>query len=396
MITKDPLLANKPVRILYVNSSSEIGGADIDLLEICSHIDRDRFELIIVLPHVGPLSKEFERAKVRIIYLDPAPIKRFRTPIQMALYPFRFTIAIIQLIQLILREKPTIVHVNTSVLPTAGIAAKVARVRCVWHVREIELLQRSRIVGGMLRMCIRRCADRIVAISHAVATAMGEAAQPNISVIYHGVDTTRFQPQAINQSLRRELGIPTSAHVIGFIGRLAPIKGLEYLIQALHQILPTDPDAYLLLVGPDPGYQEYVASLYRQTANLGLTERVLFLPGRNDIPNVIHTMDLVVLPTIIPEGLGLVILEALASGKPVIATNQGGPIEILSGCAAGRLVPPKDATALAQAALELLNLPSEHRQLLGKEARAWAIKHFSVNRMIDELSSVYVAVSSIH
>lgn len=379
----------KKIHIMFVNSTSEIGGADVDLLEICRHLDQNRFRFTVILPHPGPLSDDFLATGAQVIYLDPSPIKRFTKPIQWGIFPFRIVLATFNLWRLIRREKPVIVHVNTSVLPSVAFAARLARVRCVWHMREIELLQRSRIIGSILRACIWLCSDRIVAISQAVAEVMGVAAQPRVRVIYHGVDTVRFRPREINQTLRHELHIPGSAYVIGFIGRLAPIKGLEYLIQAFHQILQADPNAYLLLVGADSGYKEYVADLRRQTAKLGLTDHVIFLPNHKDIPEVIHAMDLLVLPTIIPEGLGLVLLEALASGKPVIATNQGGPVEILGGCTAGRLVPPKDATALVQAVLELSKLSTEQQRLLSQDARAWVLERFSIERMIDNLSCVY-------
>jgi len=377
------------LHILFVNSTSEIGGADIDLLEICRHLDQHRFRCTVVLPRHGPLSAKFLATGARVIYLDPAPLKRFTNLTQLLLFPLRTVLAIFNLWRLIQREKPAIIHINTAVLPAAAIAARLAGVRCVWHIREIELIQRSRIIGSLLRTCIWLCSDRIVAVSEAVAAVIGATARPKVSIIYHGVDTERFQPREINQALRHKLHLPASARVIGFIGRLAPIKGLEYLIQALHQILQVTPDAYLLLVGPDSGYKEYVAGLYEQTAKLGLDEHVLFLSGQNDVSEVIHGMDLLVLPTIIPEGLGLVLLEALASGKVAIATNHGGPVEILSGCSAGRLVPPKDAAALAQAVIELLNLSAEQQHLLSQTARAWALERFSIERMIAELSQVY-------
>jgi len=372
-----------------VNSTSEIGGADIDLLEICRHLDPNRYALTVVLPQKGPFSAKFESEGVRLVYLDPAPIKRFRTLVQKVTYPLHLALATFNLWRLIRREKPAIVHVNTSVLPAAAFAARLARVRCVWHVREIELLQRSRIVGGFLLGCIRIFPDRILAISHSVAERLDLSSHPKVSVIYHGVDTNRFCPTDDNHTLRIAVGIPKSARVVGYVGRLSPIKGLEYLIAAFGKVHQLHPEAYLLIVGPVLSYQEYFASLRQQVYNLGLSNYVVFLLDDPDIPTVMQAMDVLVLPTIVPEGLGIVILEGLSSGIPVIATNQGGPVEILTGCTAGRLVPPKDTQSITQAVLDLFNFSLEERRKLSEEARRWVMEQFSIEQMIAKLTQVY-------
>lgn len=380
----------RPVRVLFVNGTSEIGGADTDLLEICRHLDRSRYKVTAVLPHPGPLSDDFEAAGARLVYLNPAPIKRFHRLGQFLAYPFHFIRAMLSLASLIRKERVALVHINTAVLPAAGLAAKLAGVPCVWHVREIELLQRSRLVGAVLRGCIRACADQVIAISQAVAGGLRAAIQSKTTVIYHGVDIGRFCRR--ESVLRAELSLPSSAKVIGYIGRLSPIKGLDYLIAALPLIHQHLPETHLVLAGPVLGYGEHVADLQRQVEKLELSDRVLFLSNHTDPPDVICAFDLLVLPTVVPEGLGLVILEGLASGKPVIATNCGGPVEILTGCAAGRLVPPRDARAIAEAAVELLSLPTEQRQALSLQARQWAVERFSVQRMIGELMDVYECV----
>jgi len=380
----------RPVRVLFVNGTSEIGGADIDLLEICRPLDRSRYEVTVVLPHPGPLSADFEATGAKLVYLDPAPIKSFRRLGQFLAYPLRFVRAMLTLARLVRQERVTLVHVNTAMLPAAGLAAKLAGVPCVWHVREIELLQRSRLVGALLRGCIRICADRVIAISWAVADELGSALQSKTSVIYHGVDLRRFSPG--KSSLRTELRLPPSAKIVGYVGRLAPIKGLSYLIAALPLILQHLPETHLVLAGPVLGYGEHVAELQRQVEKLELSDRVLFLSNHTEPPDVMRALDLLVLPSVVPEGLGIVILEGLATGKPVIATNCGGPVEILNGCAAGRLVPPRDARAIAEAAVELLSLPAERCQALSLHARQWAVERFSVQRMIGELMEVYESV----
>jgi glycosyltransferase involved in cell wall biosynthesis len=381
--------AVRPCPILFVNATSEIGGADVDLLEICRHLDRDRVSAVVVLPGRGPLSAQFEAAGARLVYCDTAPIKRFRTLTQAVAYPLRLAVVTVTLWRLIRRERATVVHVNTVVLPAAGYAAKLAGVTCVWHVREIELLQRSRVIGALLRWSIRTCANRVVAISSAVAEGLGGWAQSRTRVIYHGVDTTRFTPDINDRTLREEWSIPSEARVVGYVGRLAPIKGLSYLVTAFAQVHARRADAFLLLVGPILSYHDHVAELRRQVKELDLRECVRFVTECADVPAAIRAMDVVVIPSVVPEGLGLAILESLSCGKPVIATNHGGPVEILRGCAAGRLVPPRDPGAIASAVSDLLDVPDVRRRALSAEARRWVLRYFSVERMIAELMGVY-------
>jgi glycosyltransferase involved in cell wall biosynthesis len=384
----------KPTQILFVNSTSEIGGADIDLLLICSHLQRDRYEPKVVLPHAGPLCGEFSSRGIPLIYLDPAPLKRFITAAQILSYPWRVGRAAWALFRLIRQEQVDIVHVNTAVLPAAGLAARLAGVKCVWHIREIEILQRSIVIGALLRWCIWACADRIIAISEAVGKGLGAPARDTLQVIYHCLDTTHFYPGAINQAVRREFKIPAKAKVIGYIGRISPIKGLGYLITALGLIRRQYPETYLLLVGPVLGYQRHLEELHRLVEDQNLTEWVIFSEERQDILEILRAVDVVVLPTVIPEGLGKVLLEGLACGKPVIATNQGGPLEILRDCAAARLVPPRDSTAIAQALQYFWELPPARQQELSQEGYELVKQQHSMSKMIENLEEVYNSLLS--
>jgi glycosyltransferase involved in cell wall biosynthesis len=374
---------------LFVNGKSEIGGADVDLLEICRHLDRQRFEVTVILPKPGPLSAAFEAAGARLIYLDAVPLKRFRGAAQFLWYPVRFLIGTTRLVHCFLTVKPAIVHVNSVVLPGAALAAKLSRMRCVWHVREIEQLQRSRVIGSVLRTWVRLCADLIVVPSHAVIAELGRVDPSRVRVIPHGVDTERFVWAPVNAELRAQLGIPLLAPVIGFVGRVAPLKGLVTLVEAFAIINSQLPEARLLLAGPTDGFEDYLALVRRRIEELGLTSRVVLQPGHLDTPALFRAMDVSVLPSTSPESFGLVVIESLASGRPVVATRLGGPIEILEGCSAGRLVPPANAKAMAEAILDLLDQSPDRRQALGEAARQWAVERFGVSRMIGQMVEVY-------
>jgi glycosyltransferase involved in cell wall biosynthesis len=384
------------VRLLFVNGTSEIGGADADLLEICRHLDAQRFEITVVLPSRGPLCAAFEAAGASLVYLDSVPLKRFRRAAQWFLYPARFLVGTARLIRCMVGVKPEIVHVNSLTVPAAALAARLSGVPCVWHVREIEQLRRSRLVGTVLRMWVRLCADRVVAPSHAVVINLGRIDPSRVHVIPHGVDDARFLPGPVNAEMRRQLGIPLSAEVVGFVGRFVPLKGLLHLVDAFAVVSSRLPDAWLLLAGPTDGFEDYVALVRKRIDQLGLASRVVVQTDHLDAAAVFRALDVSVLPSTSPEGFGLVVIESLASGRPVVATRLGGPVEILEGCAAGRLVPPADAAAMAQAILDLLDQSPDERQSLAVGARRWAVERFGMRRMIDQLAEVYESLLSGH
>jgi glycosyltransferase involved in cell wall biosynthesis len=148
------------------------------------------------------------------------------------------------------------------------------------------------------------------------------------------------------------------------------------------------------LVGPVLGYQRHLEELHRLVEDQNLTEWVIFSEERQDIPEILRAVDVVVLPTVIPEGLGKVLLEGLACGKPVIATNQGGPLEILRDCAAARLVPPRDSTAIAQALQYFWELPPARQQELSQEGYELVKQQYSMSKMIENLEEVYNSLLS--
>jgi glycosyltransferase involved in cell wall biosynthesis len=294
----------------------------------------------------------------------------------------------VRLRRLIRARRIQLVHVNSAVVTAAAAAAWIARVPCVWHVREIDLLRRSRLIGAVLRWCIRRLPDKVVAISGAVADAVGKTDGDRMCVIHHGVDVERFQPGDRAES-RRSLGLSTDAWIVGYVGRVSPIKGLEDLIAAFGILRARHSQVQLVIAGPVLQYEDYYAQLNRLGGTLRLDDEIKFLGEVKLIPELMRCFDVLVLPTRVPEGFGLVLLEALASGTPVIAPDAGGPAEILAHCAAARLFPPRDVTKLAAALEDYFQLGEAARSDLAAYAREWTLRGFSATRMMQQLSSVY-------
>jgi L-malate glycosyltransferase len=171
-----------------------------------------------------------------------------------------------------------------------------------------------------------------------------------VEMIYDGIDPAAAV-QRTSGMMKAGLGLPPESRIIGIVGNLRPWKGQRYFVEAFVTLARQHPDLYGLVVGgwseEDKGYRDELAGIVSQA---GLAERILFLGYRKDVPEILSAMDVFVHASIKPEPFGMVLLEAMAARTPVIATDMGGPVEILDNGGCGALVPPKDARAIANAA----------------------------------------------
>jgi glycosyltransferase involved in cell wall biosynthesis len=183
-------------------------------------------------------------------------------------------------------------------------------------------------------------------------------------------------------SLRPELGIPADAIVFGFVGRFAPIKDLSTLVEAFVQLAAAEPHAHLLLIGDG----ETRADVEAQAARSGAASRIHFMGWRTDLPCIFATIDIGVL-TSRNEGTPVALIETLAAGKPVVATNVGGVADVVDDGETGLLVEPGDAPACAAAMRRLADDPAL-RQAMGATGRTRMAK-FGHARLADDIARLY-------
>jgi glycosyltransferase involved in cell wall biosynthesis len=214
-----------------------------------------------------------------------------------------------------------------------------------------------------------------------------------VVTLYNGIDTKRFSIGSIDVlKARKRLEIPESANfVFGTVGRLSPVKGQGLLINAFAEVLLKCKGTFLAIIG-EGALKE---NLLRTVENLRIDDRVQFLGFRKDIPKVLKAMDAFVLPSL-SEGLPLSLLEAMASGLPVIASRVGGIPEVLKQGDEGIMVPGGSVDALAQAMLKLRNLDAASRREMGRSGRKRVLERFSVDRMVSEINQLYQDVAKFH
>jgi glycosyltransferase involved in cell wall biosynthesis len=257
-------------------------------------------------------------------------------------------VAVARLTALARRLRVDLVHSNSLHSWYGWAAARALGRPHVVHAREI-VVQSSAALRIERALC-RRFATRVIAVSYAVAAQLDPA---NVVVLDEYLDPEEFSP-AHAGAFRTRAGLPDDDPVIGAVARLDPLKGLDVLLDAFTLARTERPGLHLVLVGsPVLGHDAYAADL---RARVATTPGVQLLEGRDDVPDVMADLDVLAFPSIEPESYGLVLVEALASGTPVVATNHGGPPEIVARAVpgAGLLVPPGDPAALAAALLDLL------------------------------------------
>ncbi|MCJ2087750.1 glycosyltransferase [Methylobacterium sp. E-005] len=272
----------------------------------------------------------------------------------------------------------------------AAIPARLVGRPVIWHLHDIldgaHFGRAQRTVQAQLA---NLCAARVVVPSRAAAEAFVNAGgrTSRVTVVPNGLDLDR-DPRSPT-ALRAELGLPDGP-LIGVFSRLSPWKGQDVVIEALAKI----PNVRCIVVGTALfGEDAYAAELRARVSALGLSERVLFLGQRSDVPRLMQAVDAVVHPSVDPEPFGRTLVEAMLAGVPVIATDAGASAEILDGGAAGILVPPRRSDILAAAVAEVLAKPDAVAART-ELARVRALTRYSAAGMQQALATLILDIAA--
>lgn len=288
--------------------------------------------------------------------------------------------------RLIRSEKPDMLHIHSrrgDLL--SALAGRLEKIPMI-HSRRVD--NPPRWVDTRIKFPLF---ETIVTISEGIREVLIEAGVPTdrVACVPSAVDTGRYRPGCDEAWFRSEFGLSERETVIGMIAQLIPRKGHEVLFDALPTVLSRHPETRVLLFGQGPMEAELRTLVRGRT----LENSVIFAGYRNDMAQVITCLDLVVHPAWM-EGLGVSLLEAAASGVPIVATRAGGIPEIVKDGVNGRLIEPGDAAALASAIVELLDEPMR-RQALGQAGRRRVLERFSVDAMVEGNYRVYLSVSGV-
>jgi glycosyltransferase involved in cell wall biosynthesis len=341
--------------VLVVSHHADIvGGGELSLLGLLEGLDRARWTPTLVVPADGPLA-----ARARALGV-PTQVVPMPTPRHPGPAVLRSLLALRAL-----AREARLVHANgVRAMCYAGLAGRLVPRPVVWHVRVAD---RDPVLDRLLV----RLASAVVVNSRAVGRRFGTPAPRKVRCIYNGVDLARFAPRPPSPALRAALGLPPEAPVVVSVGRFVAFKGYGHLLDAAAAVQARRPGVRWLLVGDGPLRGELEA----RCRSLGLASLVTFAGWREDVPDLLALGDLFVLPSL-AEHFGRVLIEAMALGKPVVATAAGGVPEVVADGETGLLVPPADPEALA-GAVEALLADRERAARLGVAARRRAETAFS-------------------
>ena len=378
-----------PTKVLLVNNSADVYGASRCLLRLVKLLDRTRFEPIVLMPGHGPLDDGLRAANVRtIIFPELSVIERkILNPRGLAVFLLNFPLSVVGLRRILKAERIGLVHTNTGVMLSPGLAACLAGVPNVWHIRDWFL--EFPLFWKFYSRYIRAFSSRILAVSDAVARQF--PAGYGTKVVHDGFELAEFavSDPAAGAKFRAEYGLGDGP-VVGCVGRIKLIrKGQEVLLRAAGLLKQRGVRARYVIVGaPFPGNEWHLDELAKIIREYGLDGDVVFT-GELESPLAAYAaMDVFVLPSAQPEPFGGVVMEAMCLGLPVIATNIGGSVQQVADGESGFLVPPGDATALA-AKLELLLGDAALRRRFGDAGRRRIEERFALKKMVESIEGVY-------
>ena len=380
--------------ILYLDSGSGIGGGQRSLLLLLDLLDKARFTPFVGCLGDSAFAAEVEKTAASVVPLSlPAAhnktdkVKRFT--LRDLLEDFRQLRVIIELHQIVKRHAIDLIHANSlSVALLGGIVARLNRIPILMHKRYATSY-------GILDKLCEKLLHRVILVSE--ATRWDFAPVEKQTLIYNGVDLNAFQASREEvETLRTELFSDdlNAAVLVGVVTRITPEKGIHVLVSAM-QALTGKADVKLLIVG-GPYFQkdvDYMDALKQEVADLGIEDSVIFTGFLSDTRIVTSLLDIMLVPSIIPEACPRTIIEAMAVGKPVIATPLGGSKELVTP-ETGILVPPEDALAVADA-IATLAADQERLDAMGNAARNRAQQLFSSEKNTTLTEAVYTELLAV-
>lgn len=369
------------LKILFVHGIGEIGGAERELLLYMDHLRPRGYEPTVICPEGGPLRGELA-AKGIASYGAAFPPWR-----KLAGIWKRFP-SVWSLRTLLEELRPDLIHVNEFWWVPQTLRAMSRAMRdntpVVAHFRQD-------LPAEKVRQYELGWVDEVCAVSNRVATTLRSAGveEARLHVLHSGLDVSWFEPSSgrTREEVRRELGLREHDLAVLTAAHVFERKGYHVALSALHAVCRVHPDTHYIVVGT--GDAAYEARLRAQCRQLGLEARVRFVGYRSDVRTYLEAADLYLQPSLM-EGFGIAVLEAMACGRAVVASDTGGIPDMVVDGETGALVAPGNASDLARAILGLL-ADGRRRTAMGDAGRRRAWERFSVARMMDGLAAVYEA-----
>jgi len=345
-------------------------------INLADFINPDKFKSYVGVFREGELTSELRKRGIKFLWLKEST----------QTYDYKFLKNIIQLIK---QNRIDLIHSHTWGTDFYGYwASKILGIPMISTIHNRYYIFEKWSRRFSYKVFISQI-KKIVAVSKDIQNLLREELKippQKVKLIYNGIDTHKFENKKDLKSLRKELNLSEEELILGNVGNLREVKDHHTLILSFHKVITLFPQAKLLIVGEG----ELKSSLVKLCAELGLENRVLFLGHREDVNLLLGLMDLFILSSH-SEGCSISLLEAMASGKPVIATRVGGNPELILDGKTGFLVPPAEPEKLAEKTIFLLK-NEDLRVKMGDEGRRRVKVKFSLETMVKNYEELYSKV----
>ena len=378
------------MKILFLDQTGKLAGAERVLMDIAQPY---RENCLVGLFEDGPFRDLLKQQNipVQILATQPIQVRRESSFVQGLASLSQLVPLIVKVVQL--SRRYDLIYANTpKALVIGALSSFLGGCPLVYHLHDILTDEHfSKANRRLIVTLANRFAKQIIAVSQAAQKAFIAAGgrAEIIDVVYNGFEPEQFQGyESDRTSVRQQLGVDDK-FVVGHFSRLSPWKGQHILIEALTHC---SEKVIALIVGDALfGEQEYVQQLHQQVAALGLEERVRFLGFRSDVPQLMAACDLVAHTSTAPEPAARVLIETMLCGKPLVATQDGGTVELVENGKTGWLIPPGDPQKLAEAIASCRNQP-EQAATIARNAQIQASQRFHLRATNQQVSQLLCRV----
>jgi glycosyltransferase involved in cell wall biosynthesis len=368
---------------LFIHGSADLYGSAKILLQIVKVCVREKEDVVVILPHHGTLVKELEDLGIDVCIVNVGVLRRrYFTPWGILGRVMLWLSATYKITRLIKRYSVSTIYINSANVILGPILKWLTGLPLIWHLHEI--VENPSILKYFLVRLIEK-SNQVIAVSDATRDFwMKQSTKLNIHLLHNGIPTSDFKHAvSLNDSeFPFTLKNTNNAILIAMVGRVQPWKGQAYFLNIIKSFFDemkvSELNVYAIMVGDAyPGYEYYVAELKQSIVDNELGDKVFYIGYRRDIPAILASIDLLVLPSLLPDPLPTVVLEAMASGKPVLATLQGGASEMILEGETGAFMPLDDHKKAAETLRSVL-LNTEKMREMGQKGNQRVNEYFSL------------------
>ena len=381
--------------ILIIHQSAELYGSDKTMLYFLSELEKTKYLPIIVLPFDGPLKNELEKNNIKVVI---APVLKIYRKIFTPKNIFKFIKEYYQGIKVLdalnKEYKFDLVYTHTLAALIGILFAKKRKIKHLWHVQEI--IAKPKVLNFLFKKALSMdCNHKTVYDSIATMNFWIENNQKltqKSEAVWNGVETKNIKSftDVELQEVRENFFFSSKEEiVISLVGRINSWKGQQLLLKSFNQLVKKHNNIKLVYLGSAPPNQEiFEIELKNQILEFGLEDKVVLIPFQKEIEKFWNAIDIAVVPSTEPEPFGMVVIEAMLAKKPVVASNHGGPTEIVLNNETGFLFEPNNASSLSDA-LEKLIKNEQLRVSFGRNGFDRVNNTFSLENHVNHFEKIF-------